>query len=93
MKIWERHVVKLPTPSNLTSKTMLKILGEATGGYIGLMDKSLREAIFKSIGGVCCGCGLMVGVSGVLKLLRRCESGRNIQINGFDRSFKEIFYP
>ena len=57
------------------------------------MDKSIREAIFKSIGGFCYGCGLMVGVSGVLKLLRRCGSGRNLQINRFDRSFEEIFYP
>ena len=28
MKIREQHVLQLPTPSNLTSKTMLKILGE-----------------------------------------------------------------
>ena len=34
-----------------------------------------------------------VGVSVVLQPLVRCESGRNIQINGFDRSFEEIFYP
>jgi DNA transposition AAA+ family ATPase len=49
VKIWEQQVLQLPTPSNLTSKTMLKILGEATGGYIGLIDKILREAAIRSI--------------------------------------------
>jgi DNA transposition AAA+ family ATPase len=49
VKIWEQQVLQLPTPSNLTSKTMIKILGEATGGYIGLMDKILREAAIRSI--------------------------------------------
>lgn len=49
VKIWEQHVLQLPTPSNLTSQTMLKILSEATGGYIGLMDKILREAEIRSI--------------------------------------------
>jgi DNA transposition AAA+ family ATPase len=49
VKIWEQQVLQLPTPSNLTSKTMLNILSEATGGYIGLMDKILREAAIRSI--------------------------------------------
>jgi DNA transposition AAA+ family ATPase len=49
VKIWEQQVLQLPTPSNLTSKTMIEILGEATGGYIGLMDKILREAAIRSI--------------------------------------------
>jgi DNA transposition AAA+ family ATPase len=44
VKIWEQQVLRLPTPSNLTGKTMIKTLGEATGGYIGLMDMILREA-------------------------------------------------
>lgn len=38
VEIWEQNVLRLPVPSNLASKPMLKILGEATGGYIGLMD-------------------------------------------------------
>jgi DNA transposition AAA+ family ATPase len=42
-------VLKLPTPSNLTGKTMLKILGDATVGYIRLMDKILRAAAIRSI--------------------------------------------
>jgi DNA transposition AAA+ family ATPase len=49
VKIWEQHVLQLPTSSNLTSKTMLKILGEATGGCIGLIDTILREAAIRSI--------------------------------------------
>jgi DNA transposition AAA+ family ATPase len=49
VKIWEQQVLQLPTPSNLTSKTMIEILGEATGGYIGLIDKILREAAIRSI--------------------------------------------
>jgi DNA transposition AAA+ family ATPase len=49
VKIWEQQVLQLPTPSNLTSKTMIEILSEATGGYIGLMDKILREAAIRSI--------------------------------------------
>ena len=49
VKIWEQQVLKLPTPSNLAGKTMMKILGEATGGYIGLMDMILREAAIRSL--------------------------------------------
>ena len=49
VKIWEQQVLQLPTSSNLTSKTMLKILGEATGGCIGLIDTILREAAIRSI--------------------------------------------
>jgi DNA transposition AAA+ family ATPase len=49
VKIWEQQVLRLPTPSNLTGKTMLKTLGEATGGYIGLMDMILREAAIRSL--------------------------------------------
>jgi DNA transposition AAA+ family ATPase len=49
VKIWEKQVLMLPTPSNLTGKTMLKTLGEATGGYIGLMDMILREAAIRSL--------------------------------------------
>ena len=44
VEIWEKKVLQLPVASNLSSKTMLKTLGEATGGYIGLLDMILREA-------------------------------------------------
>ena len=42
-------MLKLPTHSTLAGKTMLKILGDATGGYIRLIDKSLRAAAIRSI--------------------------------------------
>lgn len=44
VEIWENKVLQLPVASNLSSKAMLKILGEATGGYIGLLDMVLRES-------------------------------------------------
>ena len=49
VEIWEKQVLKLPSPSNLSSKTMLKTLGAATGGYIGLMDMILRGAAIKAL--------------------------------------------
>ncbi len=49
VEIWERDVLKLPVASNLGTKTMLKTLGEATGGYIGLMDMILREAAIRAL--------------------------------------------
>lgn len=49
VEIWEQDVLRLPVPSNLGSKPMLKILGEATGGYIGLMDMILREAGIRAL--------------------------------------------
>jgi DNA transposition AAA+ family ATPase len=49
VKIWEKQVLQLPTPSNLHSKEKLKILGEATLGYVGLMDMILREAAIQSL--------------------------------------------
>lgn len=49
VEIWERDVLKLPVASNLGKKTMLKTLGEATGGYIGLMDMILREAAIRAL--------------------------------------------
>jgi DNA transposition AAA+ family ATPase len=42
--IWEKYVLKLPQPSNLTSFSMQKILGASTGGYLGPLDKILRSA-------------------------------------------------
>ncbi len=44
VEIWEKKVLQLPVASNLSSKTMLKTLGEATGGYIGLLDMVLRQS-------------------------------------------------
>jgi DNA transposition AAA+ family ATPase len=49
VEIWEQDVLRLPVPSNLGTKPMLKILGEATGGYIGLMDMILREAGIRAL--------------------------------------------
>ncbi|HEY9803842.1 MAG TPA: TniB family NTP-binding protein [Leptolyngbyaceae cyanobacterium] len=47
--IWEKKVLQLPVASNLSSKTMLKTLGEATGGYIGLLDMILRESAIRAL--------------------------------------------
>jgi DNA transposition AAA+ family ATPase len=47
--IWERDVLKLPVASNLTAKSMMKVLGQATGGYIGLLDMILRETAIRSL--------------------------------------------
>jgi DNA transposition AAA+ family ATPase len=47
--IWERDILKLPVASNLTAKSMMKVLGQATGGYIGLLDMILRETAIRSL--------------------------------------------
>ena len=49
VEVWEKKVLQLPVASNLSSKTMLKTLGEATGGYIGLLDMILREAAIRAL--------------------------------------------
>ncbi|MBE9230454.1 TniB family NTP-binding protein [Cuspidothrix issatschenkoi LEGE 03284] len=49
VEIWERQVLKLPVASNLSGKAMLKTLGEATGGYIGLLDMILRESAIRAL--------------------------------------------
>ncbi len=49
IEVWEKQVLKLPVASNLTSKSMMKVIGEATAGYIGLMDMILREAAIRSL--------------------------------------------
>jgi len=49
VNIWEKQVVKLPVASNLTNKKMLKLIGESTQGYIGIMDMVLREAAIRSL--------------------------------------------
>ena len=47
--IWERDILRLPVASNLPGKRMLKVLAEATGGYIGLLDMVLREAAIRAL--------------------------------------------
>ncbi|HEY9622400.1 MAG TPA: transposase, partial [Crinalium sp.] len=48
-EIWESHVLKLPQRSNLSNAKMQKILGVATSGYLGLLDRILREAAVRSL--------------------------------------------
>jgi DNA transposition AAA+ family ATPase len=47
--IWETYVLKLPQPSHLSSAKVQKLLAPATGGYIGLLDRILREAAVRSL--------------------------------------------
>jgi hypothetical protein len=47
--IWENHVLRLPQPSRLSSAKMQKLLAPASGGYIGLLDRMLREAAVRSL--------------------------------------------
>lgn len=52
--LWERDILQLPVPSNLTAENMLKILRKATGisikgYYIGLIDMVLREAAIRAL--------------------------------------------
>lgn len=49
VEIWERQILRLPVASNLSSKTMLKTLGEVTAGYIGLLDMILRESAIRAL--------------------------------------------
>ncbi|MEP6485840.1 hypothetical protein NDI43_02830 [Microcoleus vaginatus GB2-A3] len=49
VKVWEKKVLQLPVASNLSSKAMLKALGEATGGYVGLLDMILRETAIRAL--------------------------------------------
>ena len=49
VEIWEKQILKLPVASNLSSMKMLKILGQATGGYIGLMDMILRQSAIRAL--------------------------------------------
>jgi DNA transposition AAA+ family ATPase len=49
VQAWEDKILKLPLPSNLISKDMLRILTKATGGYIGRLDEILREAAIRSL--------------------------------------------
>jgi DNA transposition AAA+ family ATPase len=47
--IWEKYVLRLPQPSNLTSFQMQKILAASTGGYLGLLDMILRSAARRAL--------------------------------------------
>lgn len=49
VEAWEQVVLRLPVASNLSSQEMLKLLKEATGGYIGLLDMLLREAAIRAL--------------------------------------------
>ena len=49
LEIWENDLLRLPLPSNLTSKELLKILDEATGGYISDLDEILKKAAIRSL--------------------------------------------
>lgn len=42
-------MLRLPVASNLNSKRMLKVLGQVTGGYIGLLDMILRESAIRAL--------------------------------------------
>lgn len=52
--VWERDIIKLPVPSNLTAEPMLKVLRKATGlpkkgYYIGLIHMVLKEAAIRAL--------------------------------------------
>jgi DNA transposition AAA+ family ATPase len=49
VEIWEKQVLRLPVAFNLFSKAMLKTLGEATGGYIGLLDMIFRKSAIRAL--------------------------------------------
>ncbi len=49
VEIWERQILRLPVPSNLTSKGILKLLREKTRGYIGILDMILRQAAIATL--------------------------------------------
>jgi hypothetical protein len=49
LTIWEKNILKLPIPSNLTSKEKSKILMATTQGSIGKLDELLREAAIRSL--------------------------------------------
>jgi len=49
VQAWEDKILKLPLPSNLIGKDMLRILTSATEGYIGRLDEILRETAIRSL--------------------------------------------
>jgi len=42
--IWERDILRLPVPSNLTNKSILRLLRKKKRGYIGILDMILQQA-------------------------------------------------
>ncbi len=44
VEIWEKKVLQLPVASNLSTKTMLKTLGEATGGLYSGSEGEVRRS-------------------------------------------------
>lgn len=49
LAIWETQILKLPMPSNLTSRKTLNLLQVKTNGYIGLLDMILRRAAIAAL--------------------------------------------
>lgn len=47
--LWEEHVLQMPEPSKLTSVKAQSMLFPATQGFIGLLDRILREAASQAI--------------------------------------------
>lgn len=47
--LWERDILNLPVPSNLTSPKKLKILQKATEYYLGPLDELLRESGIRAL--------------------------------------------
>jgi DNA transposition AAA+ family ATPase len=47
--LWEKHVLRMPNPSNLHSTKAQNMLFPATRGYIGLLDQILRDAAIRAI--------------------------------------------
>jgi putative transposase len=47
--IWERQVLRLPGASGLHRPAIQRVLGAATGGYVGLLDPILRESAVRAL--------------------------------------------
>lgn len=46
---WEKHVLQLPEPSELTTSKAQSMLFQVTRGYIGLLDQILRESAIRAL--------------------------------------------
>jgi DNA transposition AAA+ family ATPase len=46
---WEQHVLQMPEPSKLNVARVQSLLLRSTRGYIGLLDKVLREAAIRAL--------------------------------------------
>lgn len=47
--LWEKHILKLPEPSKLTSAKVQDLLLRKTRGCIGILDQILREAAIQTL--------------------------------------------